>query len=307
MISRLAGSLREKWRRLADLRGRVDMVQQALGRIEARQTRDVAAGDLTSAEFKVSSQFGEDGIIEHLIRHVPIGNPYFIEFGVEDYTEANTRFLLRNRNWSGLVLDGSKENIEKIKQDAIYWRHDITAVESFITRENINATIARHGKSGDIGLLSIDIDGNDYWIWEAIDCVSPRIVIVEYNSVFGGEAVVAVPYDAQFVRTAKHHTNLYFGCSIGALKHLADRKGYCLAGSDSAGINAFFVRQDVAGKFQNLSAGAAYVQSRLRQSRGTDGALTYLSHRDSRAAMASMPLIDVKSGASLTVGDIKAD
>ena len=305
MITRLVANLKEKWRRLADLRGRMDMIQQALGRIEARQTRDVAAGDLLAAEFKVSSQWGEDGIIEHLVRHVPIDRKFFIEFGVEDYTEANTRFLLRNRNWSGLVLDGSEAQVEKIKQDAVYWRHDITAVASFVTRESINETLSKHGRRGDIGLLSIDIDGNDYWVWEAIDCISPRIVSVEYNSVFGADAAVSIPYDARFMRTASHHSNLYFGCSIGALKHLADKKGYVLVGSDSAGVNAYFVRQVVAGKFRNLSAKEAYVQSKLRQSRGTDGALNYLSHSDQRAAMAAMPLVDVTTGASLTVGDLK--
>ena len=305
MITRLVANLKEKWRRLADLRGRIDMIQQALGRIEARQTSDVAAGDLLAAEFKVSSQWGEDGIIEHLVRHVPIDRKFFIEFGVEDYTEANTRFLLRNRNWSGLVLDGSEAQVEKIKQDAVYWRHDITAVASFVTRETINETLSKHGRRGDIGLLSIDIDGNDYWVWEAIDCISPRIVSVEYNSVFGADAAVSIPYDARFMRTASHHSNLYFGCSIGALKHLADKKGYALVGSDSAGINAFFVRNDVAGKFRNLSAKEAYVQSKLRQSRGTDGALNYLSHRASRAAMAAMPLVDVTTGAALTVGDLQ--
>ena len=307
MISHLVGSLRDKWRRLADLRGRIDSLQQALGRIEARQTCDLAVGDLKSAEFKVSSQFGEDGIIEHLVRHVPISHQFFVEFGVEDYTESNTRFLLRNRNWSGLVLDGSDAQIEKIKQDAIYWRHDLTAVASFVTLANINDTMTRHGATGDIGLLSVDIDGNDYWVWEAINCISPRIVIVEYNSVLGADVAVTIPYDPKFSRLQSHYSGLYFGCSIGALKHLAEQKGYALVGSDSAGINAFFVRQDVAGKFRNLSAREAYVKSKLRQSRGPDGALTYLPHSASRAAMATMPLIDVATGALLKVGDLRID
>ena len=119
MLSRLVGTLRQKWRHLANLHDRMDRMEQALGRIEARQTRDVLPGDLLSAEFKVSSQWGEDGIIEHLVSHVPISNPFFVEFGVESYVEANTRFLLRNRNWSGLVLDGSEAHIARIQQDAI--------------------------------------------------------------------------------------------------------------------------------------------------------------------------------------------
>ena len=85
---------------------RLDHIQQALGRIESRQTASVSAGDLEASEFKVTSQWGEDGIIEHLLRHVPIERKIFVEFGVQDYQEANTRFLLVHRNWSGLVIDG---------------------------------------------------------------------------------------------------------------------------------------------------------------------------------------------------------
>ena len=125
---------------------------------------------------KVFSQFGDDGIIQYLIQHLQVQPQSFVEFGVENYSEANTRFLLLNDNWRGLVLDGSEDSLEALRSEDIYWRHDLTAVAAFIDRDNINGLLARNGFSGRLGLLSIDIDGNDYWVWERIDCVTPSLV-----------------------------------------------------------------------------------------------------------------------------------
>ena len=118
--------------------------------------------NLIEVEFKVFSQFGEDGIIQYLINSIPIENKIFIEFGVENYKESNTRFLLINNNWKGLLIDSDEKSINSIKNDDIYWKHDIKAVCEFITKENINSIFSSNGFEGDIGLLSIDIDGNDY-------------------------------------------------------------------------------------------------------------------------------------------------
>ena len=139
---------------------------------------------LEEAEFQVFSQFGEDGIIQWLIHNVTIEHKTFVEFGVEDYLEANTRFLLMNNNWSGFVMDGSKKNIDKLGKWNYLWKYDLTATAAFVTKDNINKLIKDAGYIGDIGLLSIDLDGNDYWILNAIDCVSPRILICEYNSIY---------------------------------------------------------------------------------------------------------------------------
>src|SRR3984885_12862656 len=137
-------------------------------------------------EFQVFSQFGDDGIIQYVIGRVglPIAEQRFVEFGVENYREANTRFLLLNDNWSGLVIDGSDEHISFIRRDPIYWKYYLTARAHFVTRENINSILRDAGFQGRIGILSIDVDGIDYWIWEAITAVDPALVIVEYNSLF---------------------------------------------------------------------------------------------------------------------------
>ncbi len=300
MIRRYAKGLKS----LGGLNDRLEALQLATGRIEARQTANVPAGALAEAEFKVWSQWGEDGIIEHLLRHIPVPRPVFVEFGVENYREANTRFLLRNRNWSGLVMDGSPENIAFIRNDPISWRHDLKAVAAFITRENINQLITDAGIAGDIGILSVDIDGNDYFVWDAISSISPRLVIAEYNAIFGPSAAVSVPYAADFCRTTAHYSNLYWGCSLAALHHLAEKKGYILVGCNSNGNNAFFVRRDMADKFEAKSPATAYCPAKFRESRDATGNLTFLPSDDARRLIAQMPLVDVSSGALLTVGDI---
>ena len=193
------------------------------------------------------SQFGEDGILQFLLAHVPIERESFVEFGVEDYSEANTRFLLIHDHWRGLIMDGSASAMAGVRASSLAWRHHLTAVDVWVTAENINQLLSDNGCSGDIGLLSIDVDGVDYWIWKAIEVVQPRIVVCEYNALFGPTAEVTVPYDPAFSRSAAHHSWLFFGASLGALARLAEAKGYQLVGVNAAGNNAFFVRKDVAG------------------------------------------------------------
>lgn len=97
-------------------------------------------------------------------------------------------------------MDGSRLNIEAIKLDPISWRHDLQATCAFVTAENIDQLLLSHGFEGDIGLLHIDIDGNDYWVWRAITAIRPAIAIIEYNSVLGAERAITIPYDPKFTR-----------------------------------------------------------------------------------------------------------
>ena len=272
----------------------ISRMKQQLGLIES----------LSEVEFKVFSQWGEDGIIQYLINQIPIENRTFIEFGVEDYREANTRFLLMNNNWKGLIFDGSKKNIERIKMDNIYWKYELTAASHFITRENINDIIEMSGFKGDIGLLSIDIDGNDYWVWEAIDVVQPIIVICEYNNVFGNTKAVTVPYDPNFVRTKAHYSNLYYGASLPALCYLAEKKGYDFVGSNSAGSNAFFVRKDLSNKFKKLTAKEGYIEGHIRESRNKDGSLSYIGGRSRIELIRHLPVVDVTTEKEILITDI---
>jgi hypothetical protein len=265
---------------------------------------DKGITQLSQTEFQVFSQYGEDGIIQFLINRIEIPNKVFIEFGVEDYTESNTRFLLTNNNWTGLVLDGSPRNIKFIRQDNIYWRHNLTAECTFITKNNINDSFTKAGIQGDIGLLSIDIDGNDYWIWDAINVVSPRIVVVEYNSVLGPTLKITTPYDPSFVRSRAHHSNLYFGASLGALCDLATRKGYYFIGSNLNGNNAFFIRNDIQVPFEKKSAAEGYVKSQFRESRNEKGQLTFVAGNERLKQISHLEFFDLDSNRNVALEKI---
>jgi hypothetical protein len=271
-----------------------------------QQNADGAMRELGDVEFRVFSQFGEDGILQYLVRRAGIAAPLtsFVEFGVGDYSEANSRFLLLNDNWRGLIMDSSAPHMAAVRASPLYWKFDLTAETAFIDRDNIDELIARAGFSGEIGLLSIDVDGNDYWIWERLTAVDPVIVVVEYNSLFGASRAVTIPYDAAFERGHAHYSHQYWGCSLRALELLAERKGYALVGSNSAGCNAFFVKQSYLNGQPKLTAAQAYRESRFRDSRDREGRLNFRSGRSRVEEIADMPMFDIESNEMLKVADL---
>ncbi|RZG49142.1 hypothetical protein [Acinetobacter wuhouensis] len=237
---------------------------------------------LSDAEFSIFSQFGDDGIIQYLINNIEIDEKIFIEFGVENYLESNTRFLMMNDNWSGLVLDGCKKNIHEIVNSYYFWKYDLYAEELFINKDNINSYLGQYYE-GDIGLLHIDLDGNDYYILDAIESVSPVILILEYNSLFGIDRPISIPYDEGFYRTNAHYSNLYWGASLKSLYDLANEKGYSFLGCNSAGNNSYFVRNDkLNGKISPITLEEGFVNSRYRESRNKKGELTFLNKSEQR-------------------------
>ena len=253
---------------------------------------------IRDCEFRVFSQFGEDGIIQRLIQTVPITHRTFIEFGVEDFAESNCRFLLMNNNWRGFVLDSSERAVASMRSTSWYWKHDLRAACAMLTRDNINDQLRASGFPRDLGLLSIDVDGVDYWLFEAITAFEPRILIVEYNATFGDERAITVPYHPAFSRRAQHYSDMYYGASLAALAHLADQRGYALVGTESAGVNAFFVRRDVLGDWPALSVREAYSPCYVRQSRNREGVLDFLDPEGRRAAIAGLPVVNVLTGAT---------
>jgi hypothetical protein len=267
-------------------------VKLLAGRLLSQHARTTAR-NFRESEFKVFSQFGDDGIIQFFISRLGIGRNL-----------SNTLFLLLNDNWRGLVMDGDSQNIERIKSRDLYWRNDLSALCRWIDRDNINAILKDSGFHGEIGLLSIDIDGNDYWVWERIEVVNPVIVIAEYNSVFGARRAIAVPYDPKFHRTAAHYSNLYWGASLPALVLLAQRKGYAFVGCNLAGNNAYFVRSSHigAGGVEAISVEEGYVESRFRESRDRQGRLTYLGGKARLEAIAEMPIYDIERGLTVPLG-----
>jgi hypothetical protein len=272
-------------------------------KIEAIKSKGLV-DSLHEVEFKAFSQFGDDGIIQYLIHHVDISSQTFIEFGVENYEEANTRLLLLNNNWRGLIIDGSEHHINHVKRSDVYWRHDLTAVAQFIDKENINHIFKNNRFVGEVGLLSIDIDGNDYWVWQAIDVVNPTIVIVEYNSVLGDEHAVTIPYKADFYRTDAHYSNLYWGASLQALCMLAEEKGYYFVGCNSAGNNAYFIRKDKIGDLKPLTAKQGYVESKFRESRHENYCLSFISGKDRLKVIEDCEVYDVINHRIIKIKDL---
>ncbi len=296
---RLIRSIRELLRLVPLMHEELDRMRQAIGRIETRQSRDAA--DFRDAEFRVYSQWGEDGIIQHLIRRIPGIDPSFVEFGVEDYRESNTRFLLVNNNWRGLILDAAAAQLDTVRKSKMYWQQSLTAVTAFITRDNINQLISEAGFRGELGILSVDIDGNDYWVWKAIDCVRPAIVVAEYNAVLGCDLPLTIPYDPSFDRTTAHFSHIYYGASLTALHALGEQKGYALVASNSAGNNAFFVRRDLIGSWKPAAPADVFVTPRFREARNPDGSLGFLDLRAARELIQDLPLVNVATGQTVTL------
>jgi hypothetical protein len=300
-ISMLLGIARYEGRDWEDKRmilgARVLMANDAW-RVPSISDGGGGGGWLAIKEFSVYSQFGDDGIIQYLCLRLNIVNGNFIEFGVGDFFESNTHFLCVNNNWRGFVMDGSEQNMEKIRKSSIYWRHDITAKTAFVNRDNINALLAESGFEH-IQLLHIDLDGNDYWILHALDLsrFNPDILILEYNAHFGSERAITVPYDPEFDRCVAHHSGQYYGASLAALESLARGKGYYFIGCNSAGNNAYFLANRHLASIPAISLSTGFVAAKFRDSRNEDGLLTYLSHTEAGQLIRGLPVVNVERGA----------
>lgn len=220
---------------------------------------------LSDVEFKVFSQFGDDGIIQYIIDKIEFESKTFIEFGVETYQESNTRFLAINNNWSGMVIDGSEKNINFINSDSISFFSELYTKKAFITKENINELLQEFTYYKNLDILSIDIDGNDYWVWKEINVVNPIMVIVEYNSVFGDENPWVMPYNSTHIRELHTENVLLYGTSLLSLCDLAEEKGYYFIGCNSAGNNSYFIRKDKIGSLKPLSCKEGFVLSKFSE------------------------------------------
>jgi len=193
---------------------------------------------------KIYSQSDEDGIIREIFNRIGTTNKTFVEFGVGNGLENNTLALLFE-DWHGLWIDASTKSVAKIRQHfaPVIAKGQLQIAQSFITRDNINQLISAHVQLGEIDLLSIDVDGNDFHILNAISCVSPRAIVIEYNAKFTPPVMFCMDYD-------ESHTwqkDDCFGVSLKFLEVHLERKGYTLVGCNISGVNAFFVRQDLVG------------------------------------------------------------
>jgi hypothetical protein len=220
-------------------------------------------------EYSWLSQNGEDGILRYLFEKIGFESKYFVEFGFHA-RQCNILRLMMHDGCKGIVMDGAAENVDIFNFAADKLGIEgVKAIKAFITRDNLQELIRGNGAPEQIDFLSLDVDGNDYWFWEELECVSPRVVCIEYNSGVGPEEAWTVPYDPEFERYAKHPGGFFYGASLAALESLGKRKGYRLIGCDTTGTNAFFLRDDVElPDMPTLTAREAFRPHRNWLSRG---------------------------------------
>lgn len=219
----------------------VDMARQSL----LAEERYQQPKRLQKHGFKTYAQNDEDGIIAEIVNRIGKDKvpQTFVEFGIEAGVQCNTMRLLAD-GWKGLWMEGSEAYCNSIKKShsSYILGGRLKLKHSFITKDNINTLIEEAGYGNELGLISIDIDGNDIWIWQALR-VKPAIVVMEYNPTWHPPLSVAVPYKEDFVWNGSN----YHGSSLEAQTKIAKEKGYNLVGCSLAGVNAFFVREDLCG------------------------------------------------------------
>ena len=222
---------------------KVALVSQAV-HLQALARTGAPLPCLEDCGFRIFSQFEEDGYLWYLATVLEIRSKVFIDIGAADGINSNCANLALNLGWRGLFIDGSADNVRR--GAAFYAQHPDTNLhppifrQAMVNRENINDLIQEAGFCGIVGVLSIDIDGNDYWVWDALNVVEPMVVIIETHTEFGMNNIV-FPYDANYVYPGKHPD--YYGASPVAMLKLAHRKGYRLVGANQYGFNLIFVRK----------------------------------------------------------------
>lgn len=193
--------------------------------------------------FKGNSQLDEDGIIQEIFHRIGTTDKRLIEFGVGGQEMENNTVYLIKRGWKALWLDGDPKKCEFLRKafaGPVGTKRLIIGNE-LVTCENVNDIFKKYGFTGEMDLLNIDIDGNDYWVWEKLNIINPRVVVAEYNAKYAPpmEWILAHNHNHKFKK------NDYMGASLTSITKLAEKKGYSLVGTTLSGANAFFVRNDL--------------------------------------------------------------
>lgn len=224
---------------------------QMLLALQYRQLQHLGAAlpSLQEVGFRVYSESDEDGILHYIFSLIGATSRTLVDLGAAKLQGSNTANLLINHGWVGLLIDGNEGNVKELQ--GLYAASVDTSpypprcLHAWITAENINELLTANGIAGEIDLLAIDLDGVDYWIWKAIDVITPRVVVIEYQCIWGAERSVTVPYRPDFKATYDGRYGIYNSASLAAFVKLGRAKGYRLIGCQRYGYNAFFVRDDI--------------------------------------------------------------
>ncbi len=238
---------------------------------------------LHDVDYKIFSQNGEDGILDYLLYQLKIEKPKFIEIGVGDYTESNTRFIFDRCSPKGAIIDCIDNFEERVKKKINLWRGELKIINNFVNSENINEIMKDTDCTTDLDIFSLDIDGIDYWILEKLPKDFSKIAVIEFNPIFGSSLKVSVPNKNNFERKKYHYSNLCFGMSLQAAIKIMDDKNFYFVGTNLLRNNAFFISKnyDKEKYFNNLKINNIEnsVDANFTESRDVDGNLNYLNHQ----------------------------
>ncbi len=212
---------------------------------------------LSTYQKRIGSQNGEAGIIRHIFDVIGDGGKQLVEIGIG--SECNSANLLNNYGWYGWLFDG---NMVEVFKATVRWIN-CKPITAFLTVENVNDVMEKAGVPDSVDMFSLDIDGNDYWIWKEMSLDS-RMVVMEYNASFGPEESITIKYIPTFDRMDVGNTK-YHGASLTALTKLGKTKGYSLVGCEGSGINAFYIKKELLqGDLEEVSPQDAYESHRSR-------------------------------------------
>jgi hypothetical protein len=237
---------------IADLKPNIKMLPAIVRKLYLDGVELPPPYDVLSQRFRIRSQNEEDGLLLALFKRIGTTNRRCVEIGCGS-NGGNSGFLVQECGWTGLMVDANRASIATVR--VRYAGHAVTIVKHRVTREDVNPLLTVNGFTGELDLLSLDIDGNDYWVWEAITVCSPRVVVLEYNWLFGPDRAVTVPYDADF-KVGTSGTRSYRGASLAAFAYLARRKGYRLVATER--VNAVFLRCDVAPEIPAIAVAQGF-------------------------------------------------
>tara|TARA_Y100000741_G_C18182315_1_gene529874 strand:- start:26 stop:934 length:909 start_codon:yes stop_codon:yes gene_type:complete len=261
--------------------------------------------NINHLDYKIYSQNGEDGIIDYLLCSLNILKPKFIEIGVGDYSESNTRFFFERTSAKGLIVDCIDDLNKKVSQNIKLWKGDLNIVEKKITSENIVNLLKKENFLDNIDFFSIDIDGIDYWVIKEMPKNFSKIVVLEYNSTFGPNLEITVPNLIDFDRTNYHYSNLCYGMSITAAINLMKEKNFYFIGTNLLRNNAFFISNDFnkSEYFKNLVVENLHssTESNLRESRDKKGNLSLLSSKSKIDIIKDCDVIDLSKNEKRTI------
>ena len=253
--------------------------------------------NLQEAEYKIFSQTGEDGIIDFLTSKLHISNSKFVEIGVGDYSECNTRYIYEKSFSKGLIVDIEHDLKKKVSKNIDLCRGLLEIENIEVSALNINQILEKYELNEKLDLFSIDIDGIDYWVIEKLKSRISKIFVAEYNPTFGHNLEISIPNIKNFNRFQAHYSGCYYGASLKAIIKLMHSKGYEFLGTNKLNFNAFFVESELSHNFQNIKKNLKsldyFTTIKIRDSKNPKGKFDFLTRKERLEQLRDLEVIDV--------------